>query len=221
MSLQERKENTHMLVKMHCPQCGAVMEVDGEQTQVFCSYCGTRMAIAALIIGTIMCIFMIAPLTRCSGRTSEIADSPTYSSSLAELEVTERMYHTPSPKPVETEIPETPEPQPTEEQLPTEEPTTEPTEEPAPTTDPKGIRPEFQKSMDEYIAFFEKYCEFMKQYKESPSFDMLLKYADMMYEYEKMEKAFLEIDESDLTPAEVKLYLDTNNKIEKMLLDIP
>ena len=33
-----------MLVKMKCPQCGAPMEIDDQQEQAFCSYCGTKVA---------------------------------------------------------------------------------------------------------------------------------------------------------------------------------
>lgn len=33
-----------MIVKMKCPQCGAPMEIDDQQEQAFCSYCGTKVA---------------------------------------------------------------------------------------------------------------------------------------------------------------------------------
>ncbi len=33
-----------MLVKLQCPQCGAAMEIDDQQDQIYCSHCGTRIA---------------------------------------------------------------------------------------------------------------------------------------------------------------------------------
>lgn len=83
-----------------------------------------------------------------------------------------------------------------------------------------GIRPEFQKAMDEYIEFFEEYCEFMETYAESDNaIAMLGEYTDYMTQYAKTMDALNKVQGGDLTKEEEKLYLDTMNTINKMLID--
>ncbi len=83
-----------------------------------------------------------------------------------------------------------------------------------------GIRPEFQKAMDEYVDFFEEYCGFMKTYSESDNPAKLLsKYNDYMKQYTEAMTALEELEGSDMSKAEQKLYLDTMNTINKMLID--
>ncbi len=83
-----------------------------------------------------------------------------------------------------------------------------------------GIRPEFQKAMDEYVKFFEEYCDFMKKYKEtSDTTKMLKEYNDYMKQYVETMEALEDMDTSDMSKEEEKLYLDTMNKVNKMLLD--
>ncbi len=94
------------------------------------------------------------------------------------------------------------------------------TQEPTAEVIATGIRPEFQKAMDEYLAFFEEYCEFMEEYSKSPTAAMLLQYAEFLEQYEKTMKALDEWDTNDMTSEETRLYLDTVNKINKMLLDL-
>lgn len=83
-----------------------------------------------------------------------------------------------------------------------------------------GIRPEFQEAMDEYIAFFEEYCDFMKSIKESG--DMLSvmdEYTSYMTQYTETMNALNELENEDMSDAEMKLYLDTVTDIQKMLMD--
>ena len=80
------------------------------------------------------------------------------------------------------------------------------------------IRPEFQKAMDEYVAFFEGYCEFMKNYDAS-DVSSLAKYADFLAQYQETMEALENIDEEKLTDAEAKLYAQTMLKIDQMLVD--
>lgn len=87
-------------------------------------------------------------------------------------------------------------------------------------TGASGIRPEFQKAMDEYVKFFEEYCAFMKKYSESDDvMSMLNDYNSYMKQYVETMNALDEIDEGELSKEELKLYLDTMNTINKMLLD--
>ncbi len=84
------------------------------------------------------------------------------------------------------------------------------------TTD--GIRPEFKEAMDSYEAFYTEYCEFMKEYSENPT--DFAKYADMLVKAEEMNEAFEAWDEDELTNEELKYYLDVNDRVMKMLVDI-
>lgn len=89
-----------------------------------------------------------------------------------------------------------------------------------PVTESNGIRPEFQKAMDEYIAFFEEYCSFIKKYNASDDiFSLLGEYASYMKQYSETMEAFNAVDEEELSKEEQILYLDTLNKINKMLLE--
>jgi len=84
----------------------------------------------------------------------------------------------------------------------------------------EGIRPEFQKAMDEYVAFFEEYCGFLKTYSESSDTTKLLKqYNDYMKQYTETMQALQEMDTGSMSKEEEKLYMDTMTKINKMLLE--
>lgn len=84
-----------------------------------------------------------------------------------------------------------------------------------------GIRPEFKEAMDSYEAFYTEYCEFMKEYSENPTdLTLLAKYADMLAKAEEMNKAFETWDEDELSNEELKYYLDVNNHVMKMLVDV-
>ena len=84
-----------------------------------------------------------------------------------------------------------------------------------------GIRPEFQEAMDSYEAFYTEYCEFMKEYNENPTdLTLLAKYADMLVKAEEMNEAFEAWNEDELSNEELKYYLDVNNRVMKMLVDV-
>lgn len=106
----------------------------------------------------------------------------------------------------------------------TEDPTAAPTEAPTeaenePSAD--GIRPEFKEAMDSYEAFYTEYCEFMKSYSENPTdLTLLTQYAEMLAKMEEMNEAFEAWDEDDLSSEELKYYLDVNNRVMQMLVDV-
>ena len=84
-----------------------------------------------------------------------------------------------------------------------------------------GIRPEFKEAMDSYEAFYIEYCEFMKEYSENPTnLTLLEKYADMLIKAEEMNEAFEAWDEDELSNEELKYYLDVNNRVMQMLVDV-
>lgn len=119
---------------------------------------------------------------------------------------------------------ETPTEEPTEEPSPTPSPTPTPapTATPAPTQNPESyIRPEFQQAMDDYLAFYEEYCDFMKKYKDSNyPISMMADYTDLLQRSLDMQESFDALGDEEMTVAETKLYLDTLNKVEQMLLDV-
>ena len=86
---------------------------------------------------------------------------------------------------------------------------------------PSGLRLEFKEAMDSYEAFYAEYCKFMKEYRENPSdLTLLVKYADMLAKAGEMNEAFEAWDEEELSSEELKYYLDVNNRVMKMLVDV-
>ena len=115
---------------------------------------------------------------------------------------------------------------------PTTAPTTEATTEPmteATTVPPTeataelidGMRPDFKEAMDAYEAFYKEYCELLKKYTANPTdFSILGQYANMLTKADEVDKAFKKWDESDLNSEELKYYLDVNNRVLKMMVDV-
>ena len=190
------------------------------------------LAIAAVIIGSIMCFVVIstyASSAKCSSpktysyqtelkTNNSEKTAPKRENEALETEnnITE-LNPVASAEPVETPKPiETPEPT----ALPTTpEPVIE-TPNPTPEVISTGIRPEFQKAMDEYLQFFKDYCEFIKKYTKSPNASMAIQYLNFMQDYAEAMEALDKIDEGELSAEELKLYLDTMNEINKMLIDL-
>lgn len=84
----------------------------------------------------------------------------------------------------------------------------------------KGIRPEFQKAMDEYVKFFEDYAAFLKKYAESDNMIALMgEYLSYMEQYTEMMEALDKVGEEDLPEEELELYLETMLKIQTVLLE--
>ena len=89
------------------------------------------------------------------------------------------------------------------------------------TTLVDGLRPEFKEAMDAYEDFYTEYCDFLKQYTANPTdLSLFAKYGDMLERAEEMNKAFEEWDENDLNNEELKYYLDVNNRVMQMLIDV-
>ena len=105
---------------------------------------------------------------------------------------------------------------PSQETEPPTEPSTEATEALV-----NGMRPEFKEAMDAYEAFYKEYCDLLEKYTENPAdFSILGKYADMLTKIDEVDKAFQKWDESDLNSEELKYYLDVNNRVLKMMVDV-
>ena len=100
----------------------------------------------------------------------------------------------------------------------TEVPETEPANE-AELVD--GLRPEFKEAMDAYEDFYGEYCDFMVKYKQNPSdLSLLAEYADLMERAVEMDEAFQAWEDEDLNNEELKYYLEVNNRVMQMLVDV-
>ena len=74
--------------------------------------------------------------------------------------------------------------------------------------------------MDEYKEFFRQYAEFMQKFSSDPNamMTMMGDYMTFMTQYTETMEAMDAIDESELTPEEDALYLQTMLEIDNMLI---
>lgn len=84
-----------------------------------------------------------------------------------------------------------------------------------------GMRPEFKEAMDDYEAFYDEYCEFMKEYKENPSdLKLIAQYGKLMIKLAEMDESFAKWNEEDLNNTELKYYIEVNSRIAQKLIDV-
>lgn len=88
------------------------------------------------------------------------------------------------------------------------------------TVSSTDIRPEFKEAMDNYEAFFDEYCEFMKKYNESDDTTSLLAdYASYMVKYTDTMQKMNNISGDELTDAEVAYYAEVSAMISAKLIE--
>ena len=88
-------------------------------------------------------------------------------------------------------------------------------------SDSSLISPEFKKTMDDYEAWFDHYCEVMKKYQENPSdMEILTEMTSLLSEEVEMLDQLENMDESEMTNAELAYYLEVTARIEKKLLEV-
>ena len=84
-----------------------------------------------------------------------------------------------------------------------------------------GIRPEFKAAMDSYEAFYDEYCDIIKKYTENPTdMELLTSYTDMLTRAAEMTEKFEAWENNEMNDAELKYYLDVNNRVTKKLLEL-
>lgn len=84
-----------------------------------------------------------------------------------------------------------------------------------------GMRPEFKEAMDSYEAFYDEYCDVMKKYAANPTdMEILTSYTDMLTKAAEMTEKFDAWENSDMNSAELKYYLDVNNRVTQKLLEV-
>lgn len=84
-----------------------------------------------------------------------------------------------------------------------------------------GVTPEFKETMDSYEKFMNEYVDFMKKYSESDdTIGMLSEYSDMMEEYTTYVEKIDEIDEDELSEADLAYYLEVTTRVYEKLLTV-
>lgn len=84
-----------------------------------------------------------------------------------------------------------------------------------------GMRPKFKEAMDSYEAFYDEYCEVMKQYSKNPTdIQTLTKYTGMMSKLIEMDEAFNAWNQNELNDAELKYYLEVQNRVMQKIVDV-
>ena len=84
-----------------------------------------------------------------------------------------------------------------------------------------GMRPMFKEAMDAYESFYKEYCEFMNNYNQNPAdMTLLVKYSEFLMKAQEMTASFEAWDETEMNDAELKYYLEVNNRVMQMLVDV-
>lgn len=87
------------------------------------------------------------------------------------------------------------------------------------TEEVPGVSSEFKVAMDSYVDLCEQYAEFMKTY-DSNDLTMLAKYTELVQKYTEAMQNFEELGNQEMSDEETAYYIDTNAKIQKILLDV-
>ena len=83
------------------------------------------------------------------------------------------------------------------------------------------ISPEFKETMDNYEAWFDHYCDVMKRYQEdSTDLELLSQMTDLLAEETTMLEEMENMDQDDMSAAELAYYLEVTARIEKNLLEV-
>ena len=83
------------------------------------------------------------------------------------------------------------------------------------------LSPEFKKTMDDYEAWFDHYCDVMQRYKEdSSNLELLSEMTDLLTEETTMLEEMENMDQSEMNIAELAYYLEVTARIEKKLLEV-
>lgn len=84
-----------------------------------------------------------------------------------------------------------------------------------------GVDPDFKKLMDGYEEFFDEYVDILKKYKENPSdLSILAEYTEIMEEYTDTMEELDDIDQDDLSEADLAYYLEVYSRIMKKISEL-
>lgn len=106
-------------------------------------------------------------------------------------------------------------------EMETEESEPADTAEEASDADSGVLSPEFKKTMDDYEAWFDHYCEVMKKYQDNPSdLELMSEMTDLLTEETTMLEQMENMDQSQMNSAELAYYIEVTARIEKKLLEV-
>ena len=77
--------------------------------------------------------------------------------------------------------------------------------------------------MDSYEAFFDEYIEFMKEYKDADTDEimgMMEDYVDYMTKYTETMNELEELENEDMNSAEALYYAEVTSRISQKLLEV-
>ena len=83
------------------------------------------------------------------------------------------------------------------------------------------ISPEFKETMDSYEEFFDEYVDFLNNFDENTSDpQMLMEYASLVSKEADMFQKMEDMDENEMTTAELAYYLEVTARIEAKLATV-
>ena len=82
-----------------------------------------------------------------------------------------------------------------------------------------GVTPEVKEYLDAYEAFMNKYCDFLQNYDAS-DLSALTEYMSMLQEYATFAEKVDAMDETTMTDADYKYYIDVLARVDKRLIDV-
>lgn len=91
------------------------------------------------------------------------------------------------------------------------------------SSDSAGVDPDLKATLDSYEKIMNEYCDFMEKYENADSSDMISMlddYYKMLDEYTDAMDALNKLDTSNMSTADYKYYLDVTNRVSKRLLKI-
>ena len=77
----------------------------------------------------------------------------------------------------------------------------------------------FKKTMDDYEAFFDSYCEVMENYSSNPTANMGA-YLEMTQKYLEVMSGLEALDENEMSEKELAYYLEVMGRIEAKLAKV-
>ena len=87
--------------------------------------------------------------------------------------------------------------------------------------DNSELSADFKKTMDDYEAWFDHYCEVMSKYKENPTdMELMSEMTDLLTEETEMLEQMESMNQSEMNSAELAYYVEVTARIEKKLLEV-
>ena len=86
------------------------------------------------------------------------------------------------------------------------------------TTNNSGLRTDFKNAMDSYEKFVDEYIVFMQKYNSNPTdYELLKEYSTYLTKYNDMLDKFEKWEDEDLNDAETAYYIEVQTRVNKKL----